>query len=209
MAQINKDGTPELVNRDLYNDGGYAISTDTQLILHNNCSKPVTISDFQVLKSCQPPLDGPIFVGQKALSEPTSIDDEGRQLGFDLDSPNPEAMITNGWNVSQWTQEYASGSIATIQGGESYSFDIRAIALHKACSFSIAVRALYDGRPPFTKIIDDYGQPFRVSALLPGLLDEQNGRGHPYAGYGALYVGADASPWHGGTWKRENPRSYT
>jgi hypothetical protein len=41
------------------------------------------------------------------LSEPRSGDDGGRdvggQLGFDLDSPDPEAMMANGWNVSQWT----------------------------------------------------------------------------------------------------------
>lgn len=207
IAQINKDRTADLVNRDLYDDGGYALSTDTQLILRNDCGQPVTISDIRAEKSCRPPLSGTIFTGQSKLGEPSSADDEGTQLGFDLDSPNPEAMVAADWNVRQWTQEYASGSLVTIPGRGMHVFDIRAIALHSACRFSILVRAVYGGRPSTVTLNDD-GQPFRVSALLPSVLGHQKPGGNPYAGYEMLYVGGDASPWHDRTWARENPKTW-
>jgi hypothetical protein len=206
IAQINKDRAPDLVNRDLYNDDGYTPSTDTQLILQNQCSHPVTITDIQALKSCQATLDGTIFAGQAKLEE-SSLDDDGTQLGLYLDSPNPEAMVANGWNVSQWNQEYASGPLVAIQGNGTYGFDIRAIALHVACRFSILVRFVYDGKT-FNETINDGGQPFRVSALLPGVLKPYKPGDHPYAGYGILYVGGDASPWHDGTWAREDPKTW-
>lgn len=207
IAQINKDySVPDLINRDLYNDGGYAPSTDTQLILQNNCSHPMTITDIQASKSCQPPLDGTIFAGQTKLSE-SGLADNSTQLGFNLDSSNPEAMLTNGWDVSQWTQEYASGPIVTIPGGEQHVFDIRSIALHVACRFFIVVRVLYDENT-LTENFSDGGQPFRVSALLPGVLKAQRPGDYPYSGYSMLYVGGAASPWHDGTWARENPRTW-
>jgi hypothetical protein len=216
IAQINEaDNNPDLINRYLYDDGGYAPFTDTQLIVQDTCSRPMIIIDIQALKSCQPPLDGTIFAGQSELSEPSSVNEgtsagsgvDSTQIGFDLDSNDPEAMLANGWNVNQWTQEYAAGSPATIQGDGTYTFDIRAIALHTACRFWIQVTYLYKGKA-HTKIFGDDGLPFRVSALLPGVLEPKKPANHPYAGYGMLYVGWSASPWPDGTWVRESPKTW-
>jgi len=208
IAQVNEGRTdPNSVNQDLYLDGGYALSTYTQLILKNDCAQAVTISDIWVSKSCQAPLSGTIFTGENKLSEPTSTSDGGTQLGLNLDSPDPEAKVAAGWNVNQWTQDYASGSLVMIPSQISHVFDIRAIALHSACRFSILIRAVYGGKSSI-KPIDDEGQPFRVGALLPGVLSQQKVGGHPYAGYSTLYVGSDASPWHDGTWTRENPKTW-
>jgi hypothetical protein len=216
IAQINEaDNNAELINRYLYDYGGYAPFTYTQLILHNNCSKSIIIKDIQVSKICQPTLDGTIFAGQPELSEPSSVNEgtytgsnlDPTQIGFDLDSPDPEAMLASGWNVRQWTQEYASSSLATIPGDRDYAFDIRAIALHTACSFRIQVTYLYDDKS-HTETISDDGQPFRVSALLPGTLKPQKAGNHPYAGYDTLYVGWHASLWPDGTWVRENPKTW-
>jgi hypothetical protein len=208
IAQLNENrAAPESINQDLYNDGGYAPFTNTQLVLQNNCPRPVTITDIRAKKVCQSPLAGDVFVGQAKLSEPSSADEGGTQLGFNLDSPDPEAMVTNNWNVSQWTQEYASGSLATIQANNVYSFDIRAIALKEACQFSIIVKALYQSKT-FTEILDDDGQQFRVTALLPSVLKQGTSKDFPYGGYGGLYVGWVASPWKDGTWARENPKSW-
>jgi hypothetical protein len=207
MAQIDKDhSSADLVNRDLYNDGGYAPFADTQFFLQNICSQPATVTDIWALKSCQPPLDGAIFVGQSQLSEPGSAN-EGTQLGFDLDSSDPEAMVTNGWNVSQWTQEYASGPLITIPGNKTYEIVIRSIALHSACSFSIQMRILY-GKKISIETFTDGGQPFRVGALLPGVLKPGKPKDHPYTGYDMLYVGWNASPWGDGTWTREKPKTW-
>ena len=218
IAQINEAGNnADLINRYLYDDGGYAPFTYTRLILQNSCSKSMKVIDIQALKSCQAgPLDGTIFVGQPKLSEPSSANEgtgagsevDSTQIGINLDSSDPEAMLASGWNVSRWTQQYAAGSLATIpDDGGTYAFDIRTIALHMACSFRIQVTYLYNEKI-HTKIFDDDGQPFRVSALLPGVLKSRKPGSHPYAGYGILYIGWSASPWPDGTWERENPKTW-
>ncbi len=51
-------------------------------------------------------------------------------------------------------------------------------------------------------MIGDEGQPFRVSALVPGQ------PGLPFAGYQKLYIGGSTSPFNDGTWVRENPREW-
>jgi hypothetical protein len=212
------DGTSnnaDLTNQYLYNDGGYAPFTDTQLILQDNCPEPVIVTDVQVEKSCQAPLDGSIFVGQNELSTPSSTSESATtepgpssaQLGFDLDSSNPEAMLASGWNFFQWTQEYDTGSLATIPANGDYTFDIRAIATKMACQFSIEITYLSHGKNN-TEPITDGGQPFRVSALLTGPLDAKKPAEHPYAGYEMLYVGWHASPWPDGSWVREDPQTW-
>jgi hypothetical protein len=206
------------MNRDLYNDGGFAPFTYTQFILHNTCSQSATITDIRASKICHLPLDGPIFVGQPKLNEPglasmstqrvSNLDPpDSTQLAFNLDSPDPEAMIVNGWNTSLWTQQYASSPLITVQGNGRYAIDIRSIALYSSCSFSIKVRILYNNRI-YIQTFDDGGQPFRVSALLPGVLSPKGPEAHPFAGYEMLYAGWNASPWHDGTWMREDPKTW-
>lgn len=209
IAQINEDRhEPASINQDLFDAGGYAPFTDTQFVLQNSCRQSETITDIQISKACQPsPLNGTIFVGQARLNEPSSPDDS-TQLGFDLDSSDPEAVWTNGWNVGKWTQEYDDdGSLITIPGNEAHSIDIRVTAQHVACSFSIVLRVLYDGKTR-VETIDDDGQLFRVSALLPGVLKPQRPGNHPYSGYGVLYVGWDESPWNDDTWARQSPSTW-
>jgi hypothetical protein len=219
IADINEAGKQaDLVNRYLYNDGGYAPSTDTQLIIQNNCSKPAIVTDMQAVKSCQAPNDGAIFIGQPQLSaaSPTTAttaaesDTGSTQIGLNLDSVNPEAMLANGSNYTQWRQEYAAGSLATIASNSDYTFDIHAIAPTSACEFSIQITYLYDGESHIENITDQ-GQPFRVSALLPGLPGAPGAKStakHPYSGYGLLYVGWQASPWPDESWVRENPKTW-
>lgn len=161
-------------------------------IFHNTCSQPATITDIRALKSCQSPLDGTIFVGQSKLNEP-GLASASTQRAFNLDSPDPEAMIANGWKASRWTQQYASGSLVTVRGYGRYTIDVRSIALHSACSFSIQVRILYNNKT-YIQTFDDGGQPFRVSALLPGVLSPRAPGAHPFAGYKMLYAGWNASP---------------
>jgi len=162
----------------------------------------VSIPDIRVSKICQAPLQGPIFVGQGRLSGSGPVG--GTQLGINLDSPNPEVMVAPGWDVSKWRREYASGPPVIIPAGGTHEFPIRAIALHHACEFWI-VLVVVDGDKVRRQTFSDDGQPFRVSALLPGVLKRQKPGGHPYVGYPRLYVGGSASPWRDGSWVRENP----
>lgn len=206
IAQIDNDyNSPDLVNRALYDDGGYAPSTDTQLVLQDQCLNPASITDIQVAKSCRPPVGGTIFDGQTQLSDSSSADssptDGSTKLSFNLDSSDPEAMTATG-------QDYdASGSIVTIPARGIQEFDISASTLHLACRFSIRITIVANG-VLYDRTFSDGGQPFRVSALLPGVLGLNKPGEHPYAGYSRLYVGGTASPWHDGTWVREDPKTW-
>jgi hypothetical protein len=206
IAQIDNDyESPDLVNRALYDDGGYAPSTDTQLVLQDQCLNSASITDIQVAKSCQSPADGTIFAGQAQLSDSSSADssaaDESTKLSFNLDSSDPEAMTATGQGYD------ASGSIVTIPAKGTQVFDISASTLHLACKFSIRITIVANGAV-YDRTFSDGGQPFRVSALLPGVFGLNKPGDHPYAGYSRLYVGGTASPWHDGTWVRENPKTW-
>jgi hypothetical protein len=181
---------PALMNRALFDAGGDPPSVDTQFIFHNNRPYPVIISDIQVSKSCQAPYSGTIFDAQTHITS-AGVGPSGRQWGIDLDSSNPEVMVAKGWDISQWTHEYASGPPATIPAHGSYEFDLRAIALHHACGFWL-VLTVVDGGSERSLTFGDYGTPFRVSALLPGALRRKKPNDHPYVGYRRLYVGAAA-----------------
>ncbi len=197
---------PALVNRVLFDADGDPPSIDTQFIFHNNRSHPVSISDIQVRKSCQAPYSGTIF-DAKAHITSAGAGPPGSQLGIDLDSSNPEVMLAKGWDTSNWTHEYASGLPVPIPAQGSYEFDLRAIALHHACSFWL-VLTVVDRGSERSLTFGDYGTPFRVSALLPRALRQKKSNDHPYVGYSRLYVGMAASPWADGTWVRENSKTW-
>jgi len=59
IAKINEaNKNADLINRDLYDDGGYAPYIDPQLILQNNCPRSMIITDIRAVESCQSsPLD--------------------------------------------------------------------------------------------------------------------------------------------------------
>jgi hypothetical protein len=196
IAQADNDyDEPDLVNQDLYNDGGYAPSTDTQLVIQNQCLTTATVTNIQVAKICQAPITATIFDGQNQLTEPGPP--EGTQLQFYLDVTNPEAMYAD-------EKPYDTVSPIYIPGEGTYAFNIGASALHVACRFWIQMTLVVSGKS-YLRTFSDGGQPFRVSALLPGVLESTK---HPFADYSRLYVGAAASPWHDGTWVREDPRTW-
>lgn len=206
IAQIDKERhQPQLVNRALFGAGGDPPSVDVQFIFHNNRPYPVSVSDIQVQKSCQAPYSGTIFDGLPNIPS-AGFGPSGTQLGINLDSSNPEVMLAPGWNVKKWKHEYASGAPVSIPAGDSHEFDLRAITLHRACSFRL-VLTVVDGGSARSLTFGDYGIPFRVSALLPGVLGREKRNHHPYHGYRRMYAGAAASPWPDGTWVRENPQT--
>jgi hypothetical protein len=201
FAKLDEDNNqPSLVNRDLYDDGGYAPSTDTQFVFLNKCHQTVSISDIQVSKIRQPALHGPIFVGQARLTDP-DIANKGTGLTFNLDTSDPHAKLASGL-------DYPNGPPITIPAGETRVIDIGAIALHHAYKFSV-VLTVVDGERVYSQTFNDGGQPFRLSALQPGVLKCEKVGCHPYAGYSRLYVGESANPWHNGTWPQENPKTWT
>jgi hypothetical protein len=186
---------PALLNQDFFDDGGYALSTDTQLIVRNRRSYPVSITNIRISRRCQAPVDS-------ARTDDTQpeLTDESTQLGFIIDSHDPQAMMAVGSDVSKWKHvNYFASHTVAISAKSVHVFDIRTAALHRTCIFWFQV-SVVDGDSLITQKIGDGRLPFRVSAFVPSPSD-----GHPFAGYRKLYVGGQLSPFHDGTWARENP----
>jgi hypothetical protein len=193
MARVDEDRhNPTQVNQDFFDDGGYPPATDTQVIVKNRRSYPVLVTTIQISPSCRAPATGMIAIGQ---AEPSGISD---QMGFIVDASDPIALMAPGSNPRLWTQPYFDGRTITIPAGGFYVFNIRAVALHQACTFWLWIRVL-DGNVPVVERVGDYGQPFRVSALVFST------RRHPFAHYHRVYAGGVTSPFRDGTWTRENP----
>jgi hypothetical protein len=205
IAEVDSAGDhASLVDQALYDAGGYAPFVMIQAVVQNPCQSAVTITNVKVSKSCSRPNNGSIFYGGPADTADAGLAGNAG-LGFDLDSPDPEAMVATDWNVADWQTEYDGGPVATIPAHGVQAFVLRAIALHSACEFSIVWTAV-TSTTYRSETLDDDGQPFRVSALLPAAIGK-TGK-HPFAGYQFLYVGGQASPWHDESWTRENPASW-
>jgi hypothetical protein len=205
VAEVDSAGdSASLVNQTLYDAGGYAPFVMIQAVVQNPCPSAVTITNVTVSKSCTRANSGSMFYAGPA--DTADVGPSGNAgLGFDLDSPDPNAMIATGWNVADWQTEYDDGPLATIPADGVQAFEVRAIALHSACEFSIVWTAV-TSTAERDETLDDDGQPFRVSALLPAATGKAGE--HPFAGYQLLYVGVEASPWRDGSWTRENPASW-
>jgi hypothetical protein len=206
VAQVGSDyQSAPAVNRDLYDDGAYSLFVYTKLVLRNELDRSLQILNIQAQPECtDAPLDGAVFDGE-GQSSGSALPDSGPALGFNFASGNPNAVEAQGWDVSQWRQEYGDGSPITIPAWGSYGLNIKAVAPGKACKFSIRVTGVSDEGVTHQTFGDD-GQPFRVSGVLPGL--QRKAADHPFAGYNRLYLGESASPWGDNTWARENPATW-
>jgi hypothetical protein len=207
IAQLDESGKDSsLINQTLYDNGGYAPFMLIQVVLQNPCPSDVTITSITVSKSCTPPNRGAIFYGAQADAAAAGSAGGAEQLGVDLDATDPEAMVVSGWNVASWRQPYDDGPLITIPADGVDVLDVRAIAPWSACTFSFAWTAV-NSVTTWTETLNDDGQPFRVSAVLPGTATKSVH--FPFAGYLRLYVGGPASPWRDWSWTRENPATWT
>ena len=167
-----------------YSLGGYAINADTQLVLQNDSSQPVSILDMRVIKNCGAPLNGTLFYSPNA-----GADDDVR-LGFNLDSADTDAESAKGWDPHAWKPDYFESKHISFRPGEQRVLNIRAITAKHACTFNYQATVL-EGKAKFYQTFDDAGQPFRVSALMNKLLPYVNVN---FARYAALYIGGVAAP---------------
>jgi hypothetical protein len=193
-----------LINRLLYNDGGYATFTYTQLAISDPCNKEATITGIRSGKTCQRPNTGAIFL---ASGSPARVDAGtfGVQLELQLDSRDPEALMrtpADGLAV----EPYDTGTLMTVPAYGTTVVDIEAYSLRRSCTFAIEL-AIAAGGQSWNQLVGDDGQLFRVSALLPAAVAP--GSKHPFSGYHELYLGAAASPWHDDSWTRESPATWS
>jgi len=176
-----------------YSMGGYAMNADTQLVLQNESSQPVSILDVRVVKKCGPPLTGTLF------DSPPQAGDWDVRIGFNLDSADTDAESATGWNTNAWKPDYFENKYISFRPGQQQVLNIRAVTDSHACTFSYQATVL-EGKTKFYQTIDDGGQPFRVTSI------------NSFGRYAALYVGGVYTEWpthHHGEYVKENPKTYS
>jgi hypothetical protein len=175
--------------------GGYAINADTQLVLQNDSSQPVSILDMRVIKNCGSPLSGTLF------DSPAQGSDDDIRIGFNLDSADTDAESAKGWDTAFWRPDYFENKYISFAPGQQRILNIRAVTTKHACTFSYELVAL-EGKTKFYQTINDDGQPFRANAIV------SSGPNGSCARYAALYFGGALSPFHHhGDYIKENPRT--
>ena len=173
-----------------YSLGGYAINTETQLVIQNNSDQPVSILDLRVIKNCGPPLSGTFF------DSPGQASGMDIRIGFNLDSTDTDAEFANAGPASTWKPGYFESRYITFRPGEQRVLNIQAATTKHACNFSYQATVL-EGKTKFYQTIDDDGHPFRVSAFSP------------CSHYASIYIGGALSMLHHhGRFVKKDPKTF-
>ena len=161
--------------------GGVNLSvSEIKLVVEGNSANLVRIINMQVVKRCQSPLTGTLFYSPGAAQD-TSI-----KLGFNLDEL---VSVARTYHNLTFGSSYFDNKTVSLRRGEQEVFQIRAVTKRYYCQFKLRLTIVAGGKTIY-EIVDDHGQPFRVTASLvanPGIK-------HPYAAYKTAYLGGVAIP---------------
>jgi len=148
---------------------------------------------LQVIKSCQPPLNGTLFYSPPAGEEDTI------GIGFNLDNPTSIAQHYKGHELSG---DYFAEHTISLTRGEVQTLQIVAKTTQYYCEFTLKL-IVVSGSTKTTETITDDGAPFRVTAI------HREGRGPgPLSYYQVLYVGGVAPGAIHGAFTPQNPATY-
>jgi len=195
------------LNNYFFAGDGYAPSAHTLLVLRNADVRTVEISNLQIIKDCEPPVNGSL-INVTGLSGASQTGPEGGiPLGYDLDqqSPDAEANTVTSQDPQGWEPGYFLSHSVPVQPGRFVAFNIEVVASNAACSFWYKITVI-DGAIKDRETIGDGNGPFRVSAFsqtYPRTSHQSNGGG--YAGYGEVYLGGTASPLPNGALALDAP----
>jgi hypothetical protein len=191
-----------LFHSNLYGLGGYPNTVDTQLTLRNNSSYPARINNMRVIENCQAPYRGTIILA------PPQGGPDNVQLGFDLDSTNPDARVSRGTVVVNSEPDYFARRTRTINPDQETVLNLMNYTAKHACTYRYLLTGDIGGHS-FGQVIGNGDQPFRIGATEIPLSSNPAPLGH----YKAAYVGGEFIP------TREqrgnpglvgvNPQSYT
>ena len=156
-----------------------------------NESGTVTVNGMQIVKSCQPPLDGTLFAS----------DAQGLQstvgLGFDLAAPIGYARNDNGYFQ---TGNFFQDHVVTLTNGETHTFNIIVKGSPSYyCRFTFQMSVVTPGGT-VTEEITDNGRPFESTGLAHRYLAAYVG------GVGAML--APGSHDKNGAWIPANPKAF-
>lgn len=144
--------------------GGVDPSTSTvEVELEGNRPGPVRITDIRAVVQCRQPLDGTLFYN------PPQGQSDTVKLGFDLDSPSPIAQYVKrgggGGRYMTFYGDYFADHKYTLNQGDQATFRLAASTDKRYCEYRYRFDLIVAGRPG-SQIIDDSGQPFKVSAEI-------------------------------------------
>lgn len=175
-----QQGTPGYINWFRSRGGVDPDSSNVQLVVEGNANKPVRIINMSLLKDCQAPLSGTLFLNPPAGNAASIL------IDFNLDSPESVAQTAGG-------QDYFSRYTISLQPGEVQVLQISSVTGRYYCQYSIQLDVLV-GAHMVTETVTNDGKPFQVSATYSS-----------DARYHVLYAGGVASH---GPFVRVNPASF-
>ena len=135
-----------------------------ELELEGNSAQPVRITRVQAeIVKCGPPLAGTLF-----YSPPQgSLVVEG--LGFDLDSPDPYAQNVlpgpDDVGPPRFSGDYFAEHEHRLKKHDQVTFQFAARSFEQDCSFRYRFDLSVNGQRT-TQLVDNDGEPFRVSGLI-------------------------------------------
>jgi hypothetical protein len=150
LASLYKEGTGWLSERGAY-DGG---SAHIELTL-TGCQYVRILSMRAVILSRAKPLTGTLF---NSAAQGATAD---VPLYFNLDAASPVASVQDSTGR---LQPYFANQTFSLSPNEQDTFAINAYADKWAVTWNLDIVYLYEGRT-VNKVIDDNGQPFRVTAV--------------------------------------------
>jgi hypothetical protein len=192
IYQLDTAGEYQQLYDYLYGLGGYLISADTTFLVQNSTPYPVAIESIQAVPLvCQAPLTGTLLEAPEHVgAEPNS------QLGAEV-SPGSDSVVMSapGPDVRTWQRDPFSIPVI-ISPNDTYTFNIRAVALDVACSFKYEITEVVNGSTVTQSLSNDV---FRISALAPAYRPPTSrASSSTYPGYQYLYQGGTADPQHAG-----------
>ncbi|WP_141725299.1 hypothetical protein [Micromonospora pallida] len=141
--------------------GGQSLTyTRIRIELLGQWVKPVPVTGIRARVDRRlPPLSGTyLYQGSEGAEEPLEI-------GFDLDEPKSVAR-TRQEGSGELGEAYFDRHSLTLSLDEPLSIDIQAQTSQSYCEWVIEMTLLVDNKEEVL-VVDDYGKPFRSTALAP------------------------------------------
>lgn len=173
-----------------------------QLTLRGNRSYPVLITGMKILKQCGPPMRGTLFYS------PPAGEVSNAMIGFDLDSPTPQAdTVTITGSDGKLGSSYFLSRHITLNGVQDTQVASIEATTAGSCSFRLVLQVL-DKSQTINETVNDStaigaGPPFRITRMITRPSLEPPELGDPnFTAYGLTYVGGVMDASCRGYWTR-------
>lgn len=167
LARINRDiraaGGTQSESADTIMRAAGAVETTMSTVeieLEGNRQKTVRIIDVRAVAQCREPLTGTIFYGPPQGTVDTV------KLGFDLDEASPIARYAKPDpqdGVPIFVGDYFADHKYTLDQDDQVTFRLSARTFKSYCEYQYKFELIVDGEPE-SQLVDNNGQPFKVSA---------------------------------------------